>query len=288
MRLERKKKKKKGILFTFLTVLMLSSLFFLTQVYLYRNKELQKVITLSATGDKFRYIEDDVISNIYSDLLWLNSSIIRDDYVKLIFSPGGKLGPKINHTKKYYDYENFVENTYANMHKLNISVNNFNPEFQIEPYGITFNYNSEQLYVYTDPQHLEKIILQLTADVSTLQSNTTPTNDNHEYPEIHVKFVDTNGDVLYEGNPQQDPDERGDFELIFDSGERVAVSFGVIGESPPGTLLVEGNFSVTLDTLELWFDKISTEVLITTDANILIKTKVEDINKDTEIVLLEE
>ena len=102
-------KGKKAILFTIMTLLLLLSVFTFTQAYLDRNKELQNTVSLSGAGGKLRYIEDDVISNAYGDLLGIKfGNITRGDYINISFNLASLV-----HGRKYLDvtnsYESFVE-----------------------------------------------------------------------------------------------------------------------------------------------------------------------------------
>ena len=62
---------KKGFMFTTVTFLLLFSVFSIALIYVNRSNEIQESITDIGYGNKVRFIEDDVISNAYGDLLKL-------------------------------------------------------------------------------------------------------------------------------------------------------------------------------------------------------------------------
>lgn len=284
------KKSKKGILFTITTIFLLSAVFMLSKTYFEYNKDSRNTVTFSSFGDKLNFVEDDIVSNIYSDLLWLNiSSITRQNNEVIInFLKAGKLSPNINHNNLFQNYETFIEGTYATLQNLNITFNNFNPTFNINPYNTRFVYDSQELSIYNDRDYLKKILIKIKANATNLVSNTTPSTDGHDYPEINVIVLNKNNVIVYDANPQQDPDEMGIFEIVFEDGKQVTVSFGVIGESPSGTLIVDNNFYTEITQLELRYDEIDDKLLFESDANLSITSQLEDITKATEIILLEE
>lgn len=281
---------KKGILFTIASVFLLSAVFLLSKSYLEYNKDTKKTVIFSSFGDKLNYIEDDIVSNIYGDLLWLNlSSITRQNNEVIInFSKAGKLAPNINHNNLFQNYKTFIEGTYSSIHHLNITLTDFNPAFNISPYYTRFIYDLQELSIYNDRDYLKKILIQIKANATNVISNTTPATDGHDYPEINVIILNENDVIVYDESPQQDPDERGNFEINFEDGKEVKVSFGVIGGSPSATLIVENNFYTEITKLELRYDDINENLLFKSDASLLIISQLEDITKETEIVLLEE
>lgn len=280
-------KNKKGILFTIVTVFLLISLFMLSRAFLDRNKELQTTVTGLSAGDKLRYIEDDIVSSIYSDLLWVNLSSVKrqDNNIIFNFSKAGKISPSLNYDSIMQDYESFVEGTYANKNNVNINLMNFNPGFNITNYNTFFDF-ANKLYIYNNPSYLNKIIIQIKANATTTEGNTTPTDDGGDYPRINVIVLNQNNDKLYEASPQLNPSKKQEFKIDLTHGKKVRVKFGTVEGKPDGTLIVDSNLYSEITSLVLSYDEINQKILIIADSNVSISSL--GITKNTELVLYEE
>jgi hypothetical protein len=184
--------KKKGFLFTTATLLLFLSIFAITSVYLDRNKELQSEITVSGISDRLRYIEDDVVSNVYSDLTSLRLSGITKDHTiilsfnQILFAPGRDYEAIMN------NYKEFIEGTYSSMNNVEIALNGLSTNFTIMPYDHFFQITGQSITGYTMPVPAMEIeSIGVTVDVDAENSSTclAPGDDHAQHPLITVTFI---------------------------------------------------------------------------------------------------
>src|SRR3989338_2247891 len=191
---------RKGVLFTIVTILLLISLFLVTKAFLEISIELDKTIVDYQNIEKLAYIEDDIVSNSYADLLKISLSRIRRDnsFVNITFNNLGVISPNINHIKIMQDYRNFIVNNYSAFSNVEISFSDFTSNFTIFPYNASYRLNVSRLYLYNpNYENLVKISLQarVTEDDVNKNSNNTPANSSTGKI-IEVKIVDKDGETL--------------------------------------------------------------------------------------------
>ena len=139
---------KKGIVITLITLLLLVSIFSLASVYFDRNKDLQTMIVVTGMGNKLSYIEDDIVSNVYTDLLGVNlrgitrGSTINISFNKAMLSPRQKFSTTMN------NYEALQTHDDIELADINTTCSNETSEVLNCRLEISENNNKSQLYNY--------------------------------------------------------------------------------------------------------------------------------------------
>jgi len=286
---------KKSILFTIATLLLLLSVFTLTSAYLERNKDLQSVVTMSSTGGKFRYLEDDVVSNVYSNLLTVElGEISRSSTVNIVFNQA-LLVPGRDYDSIVESYKDFIEGDYSSLNNVNITLIDFGNNFTIEPYNATFEILGEDIYVYTMPLATNYVqSISVTVDVGGEKSGNCekPQDDGGAYPEITVTYDHTAGSCT-EGlqlNPQENNDKVGD---QFYMGTKnptgsIEVKYGQItGMTGDGILAILAS-DIVANVTQLNIEYSLNDKVKLRGGDVTIKSVVGNITKQNEILLAEE
>ena len=283
------KTNKKSVLFTIAGVMLSVSLVLLTSSYLERNKDLQNTITISLISENLNYIIDDMISNAYWDLLWINLSNIEraDPYVTIRFNRAGTLSAVTDHQQLMDDYKNFIQTTYASLNKMNIELTDFYSNFTIMPFNSTYKINRTTMIFYSnDTASLNRIAITLRVDQDRANeiSNSTPSNTTGII--ITVNAYDANGLDLFQGSPKTaslDPSQTNlPSEVIFQSAD-FRVFFGAYN-GDNGVLRVEtNNLAANITQFDITYTSNET-LAIKPDAKMNI-TKLDKFNKQTDVIL---
>lgn len=297
-----KKMRKKGFLFTIATLLLLLSIFTLASVYLDRNKELQSSITISGVGDKLRYIEDDVISNAYSDLLGIKlDEITKASTVAISFNQA-LLAPGRDYNTIMNTYKEFVEGTYSTQNNVEVALTGFGNTFTIEPYDTLFEVNGENIYVYTMPtpmNYVESIRATVKVDAENNSICFVPRDDHAQHPEISVTFIykkEGGGHESCTNSIQLDPQENNDdaghqffLETKNPSGS-IEIKYGQItGMDDDGVLaILTTNINANVTQLDLEYTLVEDERIKIKGSSISISSLVGGVAKESEIILAEE
>jgi len=276
---------KKGILFTITTIFLLLAVFLLSSAYLTRNQELQRTATLSLAGDKLSYIEDDITNNIYSDLLSINlESISRDSYITVVFNHSN-LTLSINHSQLIQDYKTFIENNYSTLNNLDIELTGFNNNFSLSPYNSTFIIDNNMIYVYTDnPNNINNIKLVIDVNETSNTSQGQPTNTGDIGVEVNITYggerfnPSANLDPIINNNP---------FYINFASGSRIEINFGSYNNQNGVLRINASQLKADISHFEFRYNLLSEKVIIK-GGNISITSSIENITKQTEIIIAEE
>ncbi|MBI2135625.1 hypothetical protein HYU06_00980 [Candidatus Woesearchaeota archaeon] len=286
---------RKGVLFTVVTILLLISLFLVTKAFLDRSIELDKTIVDYQNIEKLAYIEDDVVSNSYADLLKISLNRIRRDtnFVNITFNSLGMINPNIGHIKLMQDYRDFIVNNYSAFSNVQIAFTDFSSNFSIFPYNATYRLNGSRLYLY-NPNHenLVKISLQarVTEDNVNKNGNNTPAN-SASGKIIEVKIVDKDGEALLGTDTRilSPTASNLPFYTSFNTtnAPNISVYFGQF-EDRNGTLLVRTDFmTANITSITLTYN-VTNEKVYLGAGNLTIVNRVIAVNKATEIVLAEE
>ncbi|MBU2561183.1 MAG: hypothetical protein KKD17_02715 [Nanoarchaeota archaeon] len=279
-----KMRNKKGILFTVTTIFLLLAVFLLTSAYLTRNKELQRMATLSLAGDRLSYIEDDIADNIYPELLSLNlESIARASDVTIIFNHSNLISSR-DHRQLMLDYETFIEETYSTLNNIDIDLEGFNNSFSISPYDSTFIIDSDAIYVYTgNPTNISGITL--TIDVSELNtSDGSPGSTGSVNVEVNINHA---GGEFSESADLDPAVANGPFYVEFEDGTEVEVNFGSYNGQEGVLRIRASGVRANIPHLELRYDSLPEGVVIK-GGNISLASVLENITKDSEIIIAEE
>ncbi|RME15154.1 MAG: hypothetical protein D6797_07225, partial [Bdellovibrio sp.] len=287
---------KRSVLFTITTILLLLSIFVLARTYLERVKEFQESFTESGIGHQLRYIEDDIISDSFTDLLQINLNSINrtNDEVRLYFSNAGKLSKNINHTKIISDYVSFVSGWYSTLSNINVTFTNMAPVMVVQPYNTTFTYNSTTFSLAT-PNHsvLKRINATIIVNnsINNIVSNSSPSNSS-TLIEIIVNIRDSNNEGLLTNtsawldpvDPTPTP-----FQVRFPNGTFVNVLFGKI-DGREGTFKVElnGSIEANITTLEIAYNITNETIFLRSGANVSIQAGAGEITKQEDILLAED
>ena len=289
---------KKGFLFTITTLLLLFSLLLLAMVYLDRNKGLQNTVNLLSAGDKLRYVEDDIVSNAYHELLTISlNDITRSSTLNVSFNQSLLVSGR-NYAILMNDYKTFIEGTYSSLNNLDITLENFNNNFTIEPHDTIFEMQGENLYLYTMPTSSNPVqSIYITMDVAAENNSDCmqPNEDtgNPHYSQITVTYIYTGGScsksVLL--NPDENNDAVGSQFLLNTKNPSgsIEIKYGQItGMSGNGILAVlTSNISANVSQLDTIYDLASDKVKIK-GGNISITSAVGNITKETEVIIAEE
>ena len=276
--------KKKGILFTVTTIFLLLAVFVLSSAYLTRNNEQQRTATLSTAGDKLIYIKDDATSSIYSDLLSINlESIVRGTDVAVIFSQSN-LSSSIDHNQIMQDYETFIEGTYATLNNINIELSGFNNSFSLSPYNSTFIIDRNMFYVYTEnPSNISRIRLVIAVDALNISDGQPGDTGGVE---VEVGIIHNGGE--FNASAELDPAAANSpFYVNFENNSRIEVNFGSFN-SQDGVLRINASgLEADISHMEFRYNLQSEKVIIK-GGNISITSAVENITKQTEIIIAAE
>jgi len=149
---------KKGVLFTITTIVLLLALFSLSHSFLVRSRSLSHLLG-SGFGEKLLFIHDDVLSNSYRMLLDIIVEGVERNSTAILKFDHIFLSSQRDYDAYMQNYESLVEGTYASLNNIDLSLEGFNSSFSILPYNTTFDYEEENLSVYTMPaaEHIESI-----------------------------------------------------------------------------------------------------------------------------------
>ncbi len=286
---------KRGVLFTIVTILLLISLFLVTKAFLDRSIELDKTIVDYQNIEKLAYMEDDIVSNSYADLLKISLSRIKRDsnFVNITFNSLGIISPNLSHVKIMQDYRDFIVNNYSAFSNVQIFFTDFSSNFTILPYNATYRLNGSRLYLYNpNYENLIKISLQakVESDNVNKNSNNTPAN-SASGKIIEVKIVDKDGDILLGTDTRTLSPTAANlpFYASFNTtnAPNISVYFGQF-EDRNGTLLVSTDYTAAnITSITLTYNATQQKVYFSA-GNLMIVNRVIAVNKTTEIVLAEE
>lgn len=288
------KRNKKGLLFTIVTIILLSSLFYFTKALLDRSLELDNSLVSYVNVEKLAFIEDDIVSNSYNGLLKISLSGIRRDssFVNISFSHLGIISPNMDHTKIMQEYRDFVTDNYSAFNNIGITLTDFASNFTINPYNATYSLNGSKLYIYNpDYADLQKISLTLrtSSDNAALRNTSAPSNTTGKL--IEVQILDKDGDTLLANTLRSLSPTISN--MPFYSGfnttnsPNVSIYFGQFNNNP-GTLLVNAEYTTANITfITLTYTALQQKVYLSA-GNITIANNAVFANKTNEVVLAEE
>ena len=279
---------KKGFLFTIVSLIILMSILLFAIAYNNRAKSFQGLDNINI----LRYYEDDIISNVYSDLLDVRLvDIIKGDNTLINFSGLGVYAS--NRDKQVYmdNYRNFVVGYYSSLNNINVSFGNFVPEFYVRPYNSKFSLDAEDLVVLNpNYSQIQRINIDIKVNETLdLEDDGQPPQDPGETP-IRVRFLRNNGNVIYDEERNQDPNENNNpFRISFKTNppntihdfSEVGVKFGNYGEN--GMLILNtNNLEAEITRFEIFYNNADSRIVINTNS----KVKIND--KENSIVLVQE
>ena len=297
---------KKGFLFTLMTLMLLVPLFFLAAAYLDRNKAMQSVAVDSEQSSQARFIEDDVFSNSYSDVLGVGLSGItrsaNSDYVNVTFNKFCLVSGR-NYSVLMSEYENFVETDYSHLNNVNVTLDGFNNTFMIWPYNNRVETLGESVIIYTVPYGFNQVReIALVVDVSAQNNSlcSAPSRDpNNPSISVTYNFEDSGGIITgsctnsVELSPTRNNDASGHqfyLETTAPAGF-IEVKYGQIGGIVGDGILqvTTQNITANITQLNIKYDTPDPDSkILLTGGRITISSPVNDFVKSHDVILAEE
>lgn len=282
---------KRGVLITITTFIILWSLFMLNLSYINRNTELQNIVIWSANGNKIMFIEDDVLDDVYLDILHLNLSYVSKDSenITILFN-GPILSKEEDHWIRLQEYEAYVEGVYSNLSNVDVELDNFNPEFALEPYSNTLLINESQLSLTTlQAGQIKSFYVEVVVNSSILNHSTNSSPTDSGVVPIIVKILDKNGNQLLADelaylNPTLVSPA---FSVVFADNSRIEVVFGYHLDKAGSFIIKAENLTANITKLKLTYNTTNEHVKITS-GNILINITNTRISKQNPITLYTE
>jgi len=285
--MRKRKMPKKAILFTIITIFLLTSVFVLTTTHIKRNRLYQTFVSQVAISAKTKFIQEDVISDYLTLLDITLDEISRNSTsITLKFSNFSLLSQDINYSARLADYENFLETTFSSLSNTKIVLNMFTPVFNFYPYNSTFSIEGKQLYFYSaDYAKLNSIDIE----VKAYRNETDPTISEPiiscgvNCVSLILKVTAENGTILKSETYVLDPVEENlpvliryptipESNLTIEFGkhtERVVGGSDIITE---GTLHIDtNNLMARITKLYIDYDTTSKNTVLQTNATIYIE-----------------
>ena len=279
---------KRGFLFTIISLIVLISILVYVIAYQNRIKKFNELDNLNT----LRYYEDDIVNKAYTDLLNINLvNISKNSNTLINFSKLGLYSGNRNQQGIMNNYRTFVIGDYSRLNNINVSFNNFAPEFFIRPYNSKFILGNINLTVF-NPNYTQ--IQRINIDITV---NETLDTDNSQKPSqdpvgipIKVRFIRKSGTVIYDEDRNQDATENNaPFRLSFKTSNppiqhdfsEVNVKFGNYGQN--GMLIVSvNNLEGEITRFEIYYNNANSRIVIDTESNLKIN------DKETRIILAQE
>ena len=277
---------KKGLMFTIMTVLLFFSLFIFSKTYLERSENFKYTLVQTSIPEKMRYIEDDIVSNLYFDIMDINVSNIERSGGELSvnFSNTIYFQNNQNYDTKMQDYQTFIEEDYAMLQTVALTLTNFGANLTIEPYQSIIDIDESQLLILNNASKMQEISLSLKVneeDYTTLNEDTTAGTET-----IILIVLNSTNDMIHQDSYSLDPTVESTVTLSFGSND-VTIKFGNFDSYPDSTLQLQTDLYTELTELGFVYTEDS-EITVIRGGNFTISNVINDISKETEIILVEE
>lgn len=303
------KNEKKGLLFTITTIVLLLSLYLLAEAFMERNNELGSMMADSIYGDKFRFLEDDLISGSYRDLLDIRLEGISRGSTTDIKFDRFFLSPLRDYDSYMKSYETLIEGRYSSLNNLNVTLIGFNTSFLMLPYNSTFEIHSKNLTIRTMPvstNYISGITVYLKVNGTfscndvpcTDQANAdneaceAPANDPAGNPAIAVTWEDTAGFTCTRSrklDPAEDNDKgngRQFYVSLLNAGN-AGVKYGQVDGINGIFRMTARDLQANATQLDLSYTLMNNKVVIK-GGNLAIRSGLGNITKEMEIILYKE
>ena len=300
---------KKGILFTITTIILLLSLYLLAEAFMERNKELGSMMSNSVYGDKFKFIEDDIMSGSYRDLLDIKlEGISRGSTTDVKFDQLFLSGLR-DYDGYMRSYETLVENKYASLNNLNATLTGFNTSFLMTPYNSTFEMHSKNLTIRTMPtstNYISSITAYLKVngtftcnDIACANQTDAdneaceaPANDPAGNPTIAITWEDNTGFTCLRSrnvDPAEDNDKgngRQFYVSLLNAGN-AEIKYGQVDGINGVFRITVNGITANATQLDLSYDLMNEPITIK-GGNLMVKSVLGNITKQMEIILYKE
>lgn len=276
---------KKAVLFTITTFMMLFSLFLLSGAYANLNKQLQKTILNAKIGTHIKYVEDDISSQIFFDLLGIRLDSITNtgDNTTINFT-GGIIDLNITHAMLALDYKNFIERNYSSLNNLQVNMSNFTSKISITPYNASYYINNTRA-VFKAGNLLKRINLQIILN-NTVQNSTNSSPADNGGIIVYVDIIDKQQTHLIEDSfAILDPTTVGNAFSVALPGASINVQFGFL-DNKEGTMIIEADNLTASMNFEIIYSPVN-ETISINGGNLEIIESFAGYTKQTQIKLIE-
>ena len=300
---------KKGILFTVVVFIIMLPLFLLSISFSDKGNGRNDLYILYFEAEKLKFLESDVVTNVYSELLSISlSSIARSSSSIVIKFNQAILKPDLDYAKITGDYKNFIQTNYSRLNNVDISLIGFNHTFRIFPYNTTFEINGTALHLFTMPtqtNYISLITLNVKLNSSFDNGSGVPVNkqkvarelcqapetDPAGNPSIKVIYVDKNEFSCTQSrklNPTENNDDANGKQfyigLINVSGS-IETKFGEVNGIDGVLAVLTTNAAANVTQLDIEYAATESAVMLI-GGNISITAP--NVQKNTVIILAEE
>lgn len=304
-----KKSGKKGLLFTIAAIILLLSLYLLSEAFMERNEVLGSMMLNSVYGDKFRHAEDDIISGSYRDLLDIRlEGISRGSTADIKFDQIF-LSALRDYDTYMKSYKTLVDNKYSSLNNVNITLTGFNTSFLMMPYNSTFEIHSKNLTIKTMPastNYISSITAYLKvngtfscndiacADQADADNEAceAPGNDPAGNPTIAITWEDNTGFTCLRSrnvNPTENNDKgngRQFYVSLLNAGN-AEVKYGQVDGVNGIFRIAADDLTANATQLDLSYNLMNEKVIIK-GGNLAVRSESGNITKQMEMILYKE
>ncbi|MBI2107910.1 hypothetical protein HYU10_02900 [Candidatus Woesearchaeota archaeon] len=143
--------RKKGVLFTVTAIMLLLSVYLLANAFSERSSGLSEAIIGLSFGDRLRFVEDDIISGSYAQLLDIDFDNTERSASFTLRFDRFFISPLRDYPSYMKAYETLAENKYSSLSNINITLSGFNSSFIARPYNSTFILGKSNFTILTMP-----------------------------------------------------------------------------------------------------------------------------------------
>lgn len=206
------KMKKKGFLFTFITIFMLFALVVLSYDFLQRNKNTQETISELGYSSRLNFMRENIVSDFFSMLDITLYEITRDENIIVKFSNFSTIRLESLYPGYLNIQKEFIENKYSNISNINILLQNYIPEFILYPYNTRFVidnlHDPRHFFIYINDKDnfngMEiDIIVNTTEDIYSIG---IPINQSENSPYVKARVYTPEGSLIFDTKVNLDYD----------------------------------------------------------------------------------
>lgn len=283
---------KRAFLFTVVTFFLLFSVMMFAKAFMYREAGFSESMTMLYTGTKMGIISDDVISNVFSDLLTVNlRTIIRTTSLLVAFNRT-ELTAARNYQTLFSNYQNYVTGTYANQNGISIGLLGFNNSFTIQPYGTLYRVDGQNMYLYFKAPYTDIVSINLEVSInSEHQGNCKAPSDSGIIP-VTVTYTDIAGWTCTESSllsPIINNDQLGkqfELDLKNPSGE-IDTKFGLVGGVNGVLTILPTTANVNITRLDITYTLPTSSVYLES-GTLILNSLAGNFSKSSKIILAQE
>jgi hypothetical protein len=301
-------KKKKSVLFTVTAIVLLLSLFLLSASFFDRNRALQSLVSTSSFGDKMKYLEHDIISKSYQDLLAIIvEGVSRSSTVTVKFDQF-YLTTNRDYSQIMKSYKTLVERKYSSSNNIQANLTAFNASFKMLPYNTTFNFQKENFTISTMPTATNYVT---TLTVYAYLNGTFSCNDNpctSEQSAANVPCNEPQSDgsgidvtIIWEDatpytctstatvSPTENNNRPDGTQFIVDILDDQLAEFkvGQVNGINGVIKLISGNVAVNLSQMDIEYSLLNEKVILE-GGSLQIQSDLENMTKKNNIILYQE